>query len=193
MMFDFSANAVSKCNPFGVQGGKTGTQVPHGVQNDKCECSAGAVARLTSYLFRSDVLPCAQLSIDTHRSVQDETGAEARMSLTATQRLPDSSTILLRKMLLLTAILSWIATFITAERPHFAECLTNASTCQQPLLAAFVSTSHICEGCDPLAMVPLKDSGIYDTPYASGKRCVRHVQAPNVRMCTIRINKVQSS
>ena len=72
VMFDFSANAVPKCDSLGVQGGKTGTQVPHGVQNDKCECSAGAVARLTSYLFRSDVLPRAQLSIDTHRSVQDK-------------------------------------------------------------------------------------------------------------------------
>ena len=158
MMFDLSANAAPKCDSFGVQGGKTGTQVPHGVQNDKCECSAGAVARLTSYLFRSDVLPRAQLSIDTHRSVRDKTGAEARTSPTATQRLPDSSTILLRKMLLLTAILSWIATFITAERPHFAECLTYASICQQPLLAVFLSTSHTCEGCDPLVRGAFKRS-----------------------------------
>ena len=127
VMSYFSAHVAAKCQALGVQSGNTGAQVPHGVQNDKCDGSAGAVARLTSYLFRSDVLPRAQLSIDTHRGVWDRTGAEARTSRTATQRLPDSSLILLRVLLLLTATLSWIATRITAEHLYYAESLTYAS------------------------------------------------------------------
>ena len=85
--------------------GSTGTMVPHGVQKAKRERvtkstgaearktqSTGAEARKTGSSTRplsSDVLHIAQLSTDTHRSDWDKTGAAARTSPTANQRLPD--------------------------------------------------------------------------------------------------------
>ena len=105
ILFDFPADVVTKFSlgakghPLGVQCGKTGTSVPHGVQRitrGKVTYRSGAEARTirpSPRLLFSDVLHLAQLSIDTHRSVCDKPGAEARISPTATQRLPDSSLI----------------------------------------------------------------------------------------------------
>ena len=131
ILFDFPADVVSKGHPLGVQRGKTGTQVPHGVQRAKRKqvtCRSGAEARAVRPSLRplfSDVLHLAQLSIDTHRSARDETKrSAAKPSLTATQRLPDSSLILLRGLLLFLAILSWIATTITAEHLSSAKSFT---------------------------------------------------------------------
>ena len=142
VMFDLSASIVSKCHPLGVQRGNTGAKVPHGVQRatrEQVTQSPGAEARAAGPFSRplsSDVLHTAQLSTDTHRSDWDKTGAAARTSPTATQRLPDSSLILLRVLLLLTALMSWIATNTTAEQL----CWPESHTCT--LFEIHILTSH---------------------------------------------------
>ena len=87
--------------------GNTGTTVPHDVQRVMhAEETERSAARPSPCLLHSDVLHTAQLSIDTHRSEREVTKrsaarftrddterAAARPSITATQRLPDSSII----------------------------------------------------------------------------------------------------
>ena len=97
ILLDPTSKVGSTGKSTGAEARKT---VPHGVQRAKrAEATelTGAEARKTKPSSRplsSDVLHTAQLSIDTHRSDQDETKrSAAKPSITATQRLPDSSLI----------------------------------------------------------------------------------------------------